>query len=383
MYPELVAELLLLLSPPQSPPPSQQSPTTDHVGGWGSTGGLPLERFLLLPAYPTRGRNGHAVPALTAHHPFFSFEEYSPGQVAVRLKAEALGLRCDGEAPASRKHKHQQQNLSQGGGGKNSGTAVLAACGADASLGSGTCDGCVLGGSGVEVLQSAFPPPPAPRSRSVLLLDPLDVGTPPWSAGATASATATATPTIGAASTTATAAVSPTPAPAAPAPAPRAGPPQPPAEGACPPDLPTPPALSSDPALASLRLALMDLLPDPPRPTACPNPATASTSTAPAPPSPPSHADLAAWEEQLLEAKVKRAAAEVLALRRPQQRKRAEPARVQMPCDELWGRLCTAVPELLGGRWHRSGWARGLKDLLLEERHVFSTVESVGAPYET
>ncbi len=144
----------------------------------------------------------------------------------------------------------------------------------------------------------------------------------------------------------------------------------------------TPLSLSCEAAMGSLRLALLDLFPDPPRPNG-PDPAAASASTAPAPPSSPSPAALAAWEKRRLEAKVKRAAAEVLALRGPQQRIRAEPARVQLQCDELWAQLCTAVPELQDGRWRQSGWGGGLKELLLEASHVFSIVELVGGPYGT
>lgn len=140
----------------------------------------------------------------------------------------------------------------------------------------------------------------------------------------------------------------------------------------------TPLARSRETALVALQLALLDLFPDPPRPTGCRDPTAASSSTAPAPPASPSPAVLAEWEERRLEARVKRAAAEALALRGSQQRKGPEPARVRMPCDQLWTSLCRAVPELLGGQWRRSGWCRGLKDLLSEEPHVFSIAESVG-----
>lgn len=187
MYPELVAELLLAL--PQSPTPSEQSPTADRAGGWGSTGDLPLEQ-LLLPASPASSGNGRAVPGGAARPPFFSFEDCSTGQVAVRLHVEALGLRCDGEAPALREHERhrQHQNLAhEGGSGRNRSTAVLAAGSADAYLGSGACDGAVPLGSGGAVLQSACPSPPAPRPRSALLLEPVDVRAPPWWAGAAAS----------------------------------------------------------------------------------------------------------------------------------------------------------------------------------------------------
>ncbi len=141
----------------------------------------------------------------------------------------------------------------------------------------------------------------------------------------------------------------------------------------------TPLSPSRGTALASLQSALLDLFPDPPRPNACPDPAAASTSSAPAPPSSPSPAALAAWQERQLEARAKRAAAEVLALRGPLQHKHADPARADTPCEELWSRLCQAVAKQLGGRRP----ARGLKALLLEEQHVFRTMRLVGGTRET
>ncbi len=192
MYPDLVAELLLM-SPPQSttrsqlsPPPSS-APTPDHAGGLGYTRDLPLERLLLLPAYPALGGDGRTVPDEAAHPSFFSLENYGPGQVAVRLELEALGLRGDGEAPALR--EHQPQHPTHGAGGDSSRTAELAGAG----VGSG--NGSVLAGVfGDEVPGTACsplppPPPPAPRPRSALLLDPVDpvdVGAPSWSGSAAA-----------------------------------------------------------------------------------------------------------------------------------------------------------------------------------------------------
>ncbi len=193
MYPELVAELLLLSppQPPQSTPASQQSPLSslapaaDNAGGWGHTGDLPLERLLLLlPACPAPSGTGHAVTAEAARPPFFSFVECGQGQVAVRLEAEALGLRCDGEgAMEEHQQQHQDRDLAQeGGSGMSSGAAGLAVGGADAPAGSATSSGSMLGRSGGGAPPAACQQPllPAPRPHSVLLLQPMDVGAPPW-----------------------------------------------------------------------------------------------------------------------------------------------------------------------------------------------------------
>ncbi len=134
-----------------------------------------------------------------------------------------------------------------------------------------------------------------------------------------------------------------------------------------------------DTALASLQLALLDLFPDPPGPTACPDPTSASASTSKSLPLVVSAAAFTAWQERQLEARAKRAAAEVLALREPLQHKHVDPARVDTPCEELWSRLCEAVAKRLGGRRP----ARGLKAMLLEEQHVFRIMQLVGGAHET